>query len=183
VSRSLAGPRFLSTLLALFGAVAILLALIGVHGVLSYTVAQRAPEMGIRMAPGAKSQEDGRLDAKRLARALRFPRADFRELLTRRYAGERRHALVADRDDGQDHARSGLPGVARQQRTHHRFVIAMGEDRQQRARRRAGGQVRRPAAVGFAGRQRGAWALFDRPAPFGVPLFESRPSRQYSGGT
>ena len=53
VAESISRPRFLATLLALFAGLAIFLALVGVHGVLSYTVARRAPEVGIRMALGA----------------------------------------------------------------------------------------------------------------------------------
>jgi putative ABC transport system permease protein len=53
VDDSLVQERLLATLSVFFGGLALLLAMIGLFGALSYLVAQRQPEFGIRMALGA----------------------------------------------------------------------------------------------------------------------------------
>jgi putative ABC transport system permease protein len=53
LSQAVAQPRFNMLLLGLFAVVALVMALVGVHGILSYAVSRRSQEIGLRVALGA----------------------------------------------------------------------------------------------------------------------------------
>jgi putative ABC transport system permease protein len=61
VDESLAGDRFATVLFATFAVVALILAAVGIYGVMSFAVAQRTHEIGLRIALGASPRHVLRL--------------------------------------------------------------------------------------------------------------------------
>ena len=67
VDQSVSGPRVNATLLVLFAGIALLLAAVGIYGLVAYWVAQRTHEIGVRMALGASQSHVIRMVARQSA--------------------------------------------------------------------------------------------------------------------
>ncbi len=112
VDSTLSGERMMATMSTLFGTLATLLAVVGLYGVMSFTVARRTREIGVRMALGARAMDVAWMVMREaLAIAALGARA-------RRAAGVvaeplRREPVVRRHADRRGHVRPRRPGPGR----------------------------------------------------------------------
>ncbi len=125
VSRTLSQTRFNTALLGVFAAVAIILAAVGIYGVIAYNVAQRTKEIGIRMALGAQQRQmltmilRQSLTMAAIGIGVGLLGVVCRDALAERVAFRRRHDRPADLRRGHPAARAAallaglFPGASR----------------------------------------------------------------------
>ena len=110
VAEQLWQPRQSMTLLAIFGAIAVVLAMAGVYGIMACAVRQRTQEIGIRMATAARNRARpaiGRIRRRDWFGRLARPDALLEDHAVGTDAGRSFHLCTCDRSSGH----GGYPGV------------------------------------------------------------------------
>ena len=120
VSEAIARQRFSMLLLGIFAALALVLAAVGVYGVMSYSVAQRTQEIGIRMALGARRADVLQMTIKQ---GLKLVSAGMMLGLAAAFLMTRvtSKSTLWDQRDGSSHVHWHLTGAARSRNPRQQF--------------------------------------------------------------
>jgi hypothetical protein len=113
LDNSASQERFQAILLGIFSSIALLLSVVGVYGVMSYSTSQRIPEVGIRLALGAQPKPILRIDRGRGCCFVGDRNCHRSGGLSRTWSAAQQ-VVLWNRNSRRRHSRNGRHGAVRQ---------------------------------------------------------------------